>query len=426
VTVRVARLLARIGSAPAAVLAPLVVATAAIALATFGADRAVRSLADGALAGAARSISLAAERGLGPRMPGMGGPPVDFARLFSERVVAFALVADRDGRVLVHTNPELVGTRVEPPGRGGAADPFGGSGRRETLGTGIQVWVEDRPLRLRGGPAGVLRVAIYTEPVDGVLARFGVLRWGVLAAVAGLWGAGGTVVLLARRAHRLEREAARREELALVGQMTATLAHEIRNAIAGVKGHAQLAAERTGGDDPRGRQLELVLRGAARIEDLAEGLLGFAREERVDIAAVDLRRAVEAAVAAVSWGGTVAVGALPEAAVSADPGKLERALLDGIRNAVEAMGERGTLRISGERRGREAVLRLEDDGPGVAPEALERAFTPFFTTKSSGTGLGLATARKALAAMGGAITLGNRPGGAGAVLTITLPLAKGA
>ncbi len=107
--------------------------------------------------------------------------------------------------------------------------------------------------------------------------------------------------------------------------------------------------------------------------------------------------------------------------MKADREKLYRALVNGVRNASEAMGEDGTMRILAARDGRWAELRIEDTGPGLSADAASRIFTPFYTTKADGTGLGLAYADKVVRGMDGSVELKNRKGSRGAVLAIRLP-----
>jgi signal transduction histidine kinase len=109
--------------------------------------------------------------------------------------------------------------------------------------------------------------------------------------------------------------------------------------------------------------------------------------------------------------------------VQADREKLYRTLANGIRNASEAIGQGGTIRISSAVDGRWVELCIEDTGPGLSAESAARIFTPFFTTKADGTGLGLAYAQKVIKGMGGIIELKNRKDERGAVLGIRLPAA---
>jgi signal transduction histidine kinase len=105
----------------------------------------------------------------------------------------------------------------------------------------------------------------------------------------------------------------------------------------------------------------------------------------------------------------------------ADRQKLLQALQNGIQNGLEAMGREGVLGISAGTAGRWLTIAIKDTGPGVPPEVRERLFSPFFTTKTSGTGLGLAYSRKVIEGMKGAISLSNRVRTRGAVLTLRLP-----
>ena len=100
--------------------------------------------------------------------------------------------------------------------------------------------------------------------------------------------------------------------------------------------------------------------------------------------------------------------------VRADAEKLERVIVNAVRNAVQAMGATGLLRVILRRRGGQVAIRIEDTGEGIAPEALPKLFTPFYTTRATGTGLGLAYAKKVVEGMGGTIELqkpGRRGGG---------------
>jgi signal transduction histidine kinase len=107
--------------------------------------------------------------------------------------------------------------------------------------------------------------------------------------------------------------------------------------------------------------------------------------------------------------------------VLADPEKLRRILANGIRNAIQSMGEGGHLRIVARAEDRGVEIRIEDSGPGIPESELPLLFTPFHTTKADGTGLGLAYSKKTVEGMNGEIDLTNRRETAGAVLTILLP-----
>lgn len=396
----------------------LLVASAGILSATFFAGQAIRALALQSLQSTAHGISLAAEQVLREDE----GRVVRFERLFSDRIVAYALIADASGVVLFHTNPDLRGTDFADREAFARPAPGAAAVRRALLGTGRPVFLYDRLLPQPEGTAALLRLALHTVETDRMSARAGTLWWSVGAVLALLWAGGLLVVLLSVRSESLRRTGERREALALIGQMTATLAHEIRNAIGSVKGYVQLAAEKTAADDPRAPHLATALRGVARIERLVGDLLLFSREERFTIADLDPAPLLTAAASSVGpWPGQVELDIEPGVRVRADAEKLERVIANGVRNALQAMGATGLLRLTLRRRGGRVAILIEDTGGGIAPEALPKLFTPFYTTKTTGTGLGLAYARRVVEGMGGRIELENRESGPGAVLTLLLP-----
>ena len=122
----------------------------------------------------------------------------------------------------------------------------------------------------------------------------------------------------------------------------------------------------------------------------------------------------------LSWGGDLALEMENGLSVLADREKLHRVMVNGTKNAIEAMGDTGLLRISARPQGRQVTVEVEDSGPGIQVEEIPRLFSPFHTTKTDGTGLGLAYSKKLVEGMGGDIKLANRKGAKGAVLTIRL------
>ena len=139
-----------------------------------------------------------------------------------------------------------------------------------------------------------------------------------------------------------------RKRMALIGQMTAVLTHEIRNAIGGIKGFAQWVDEKTTIDDPRKTGLGMILKGTDRVEGLVNNLLLYSKEETYTLTEFDLPGLVREVVDArrTGWKGNVTITGEQTVPVTADREKLERAILNGVRNAIEAMGDSGDLVIS--------------------------------------------------------------------------------
>jgi signal transduction histidine kinase len=213
------------------------------------------------------------------------------------------------------------------------------------------------------------------------------------------------------------------KRLTLIGQMAAVLAHEIRNALVGIKGYAQLIHEKTPESLSLKTAIEAILQGTGRIESLVNELLIFSRQEHYEAEPVDLKELIDEAAGSglAGWKGETEMDIDPGKFVKADREKLYRTLVNGMRNAVDAMAGEGTLRIASFSEGRWVTLRIEDTGPGIPEEEALRLFTPFYTTKTEGTGLGLAYSKKVVEGMRGKIKLENRKDKRGAVLSIRLP-----
>src|SRR3990172_830898 len=179
------------------------------------------------------------------------------------------------------------------------------------------------------------------------------------------------------------------------------------------KGHTQWVDEKVEEEDPRKKALGIVLRGTERIETLVNDLLLFSREENYSIEPVDPASLLKETVAAAAsgWAGEVEVKTVPGISALADPDKLRRILLNGVRNAIQAIAERGVLKITALPEGHRLVIRIEDTGPGISAAELPRLFSPFHTTKTDGTGLGLAYSKKVIEGMKGGIELSNREEG---------------
>ncbi len=246
------------------------------------------------------------------------------------------------------------------------------------------------------------------------------LAIGVIAALLVL-ALGLSVSLLARRRAELMRAAERDRQLAALGQMSAVLAHEIRNPLASLKGHAQLLEEVL----PDGRDKDKaarVVREAQRLEALVSNLLELVRTGRVRRRKVDPREVVRAAAETVDPDAFVLALERAPHELSLNPDALERALENVMRNAAQASPAPISVAVSEEDGA--LVIEVRDRGPGIPEAELPRIFDAFHTTRTQGTGLGLAVARRVIEAHGGTIEAHDHPEG-GAVLTLRIPNVEG-
>jgi signal transduction histidine kinase len=210
----------------------------------------------------------------------------------------------------------------------------------------------------------------------------------------------------------LERELAERERFALLGQMAASITHNLKNPLGSMKTLLQLQLENPSLAAEMRHDCELVVAEIDRLGAKLLQLLQFARPAvradaqaaSVDAGAVTARILDLLRKDAASRG----IALLFERPADAVPVRApEDALADIVQNvivnAVEATARRGTVIVALQRNGRSAVLSVTDDGPGIPPDVQARIFQPFFTTKAAGTGLGLAIVQRRLAEIGGDI-----------------------
>lgn len=217
-----------------------------------------------------------------------------------------------------------------------------------------------------------------------------------------------------------------------LSELSAAIAHEIRNPITAAKSLVQQIAEDPSVAESR-EYATVAVQELDRVERSIAHLLRFAREEPRRVVTTDLGTAVGAAVTLLrdrltEHGVKVQVAADFDelGTLEGDPEQLRRVLANVIGNAIDALVDAGTPEPRIDVRGgqnlahTEAWLTITDNGPGIPPESLERVFTPFFTSKASGTGLGLALSKKIVEEHGGSIEVTSTPG-SGAEFLITLP-----
>ncbi len=216
---------------------------------------------------------------------------------------------------------------------------------------------------------------------------------------------------------------------ALLGEVTAIFAHEVRNPINNISTGVQLVASRLGENHPQFEALGTIRSECVRLDQLMSDVLFFARPLQLKMDPLDLPELLQRVI--TRWAprfnqtGTHCHTSFdPDTALaSADPRTLERVIVNLISNALEAMTEGGTLSINIAPIGPSMIeLKIADTGPGIPPDKIHRIFDPFFTTKKDGTGLGLAISRRIITAHKGTIQVESFPD-AGTVFTIHLPAA---
>jgi PAS domain S-box-containing protein len=231
---------------------------------------------------------------------------------------------------------------------------------------------------------------------------------------------------LERAQHRL----IQRERLAALGELSAVVAHEVRNPLGVIfnsLGSLRRLVRPTG--DAK-LLLDIVGEEADRLNRIVGDLLDFARPSTPELRPEPLDRVVDEAVGAALAQRPPGVEVARETdpavpLVPMDARLVRQAVLNVAVNAVQAMPRGGRITVRTRRAGESVVLEIEDTGAGIPDEVRARIFEPFFTTKASGTGLGLAVVKRIVEGHGGAVAVANRPG-AGAVFALSFPLAAAA
>ena len=272
-------------------------------------------------------------------------------------------------------------------------------------------------------PIGIHRFELKHTDADPVSVELVVSR-----LFDSLGQAAGTIYLLRDRSEieRMEKEVAEAERLAALGRFASGVAHEIRNPLASISGALELLRQSRPDDEEEARLTDIVLREVERLDRLISEMLDLVRpnvntELELDWAE-EIREASQLAFVDPKFTGdiTLDVQANEPLLVMADQPRLRQVYWNLLTNALAASPPGGTVRVSLVREGTWAVLKVEDQGPGIPREHLDRLFEPFFSTKSEGTGLGLAIARQIVQDHGGSIQVESRPGAT--CFTVRLPI----
>ena len=340
----------------------------------------------------------------------------DFNEAVIENINSGVLTTDRDGRVtfLNGRARELIGPRSEERVflDGLFTNPFGSGGLFEHLlarGGGNSSF--ECTLQRPGCPSMTVRLNTTTVKLDD--------------------HHGSTVIgifedLTARK--EMEEELRRADRLRSLGELSAGVAHEIRNPLTGIATTAQVLKERLGADEEKGRFVAVILDEIARLDDIIKNLLNFARPASPRPTEIALSRLVEDALGLLmdaARGRGVSLhfeNLLRDDRVLFDGDQIKQVLLNIALNGIEASAAGGRLNVYAREAANPAFIEIElaDTGSGVSDEIADKLYNPFFTTKPEGTGMGLSISRKIAESHGGRIYHRSVPGG-GTSFFIELP-----
>jgi two-component system nitrogen regulation sensor histidine kinase GlnL len=253
----------------------------------------------------------------------------------------------------------------------------------------------------------------------------------------------GAVIILRDHSQirNLEESVRQTDRLAMLGTLAAGLAHEIKNPLGGIKGAAQLLNLELPPDNPLREYTQVMTREVNRVNDLIEELLDLTRSRATRFSEVNLSRVLADQVllqqqSDLHQGVDIQLQLDPSIPpIWGDATMLASLFLNLMKNSVEAVGEQGRIRVTsriagqylynkpGERPVPVVTVEVHDSGPGMSSEQLERIFTPFYSTKPKGCGLGLAICQKIISEHQGTLRVVSAPG-QGTTFIVSLPLKR--
>jgi two-component system, NtrC family, sensor histidine kinase HydH len=219
----------------------------------------------------------------------------------------------------------------------------------------------------------------------------------------------------------------RAERLFALGQLSAGLAHEVRNPLASIAGAVGILQRNQRLEDRDAECLGIISKECQRLNRLVTDFLAFARPRTPHYLSADIEALLDSVIGLASHatGGkpiTLRREPLPPVgSIECDPELLKQVLLNLAINAIQAMHDGGEVRLSARRREGRVLIEVKDEGCGIGEADRDRIFDPFFTTKPNGTGLGLSVAHQVVEQFGGILSAESNPGG-GMTFAVLLPV----
>ena len=234
-----------------------------------------------------------------------------------------------------------------------------------------------------------------------------------------------------RQAHRELQEnfesMKRAERLSALGQLSAGLAHEIRNPLASIEGAANVLQHETQSEERRREFLDIIQKESRRLNRLLTSFLDFAKPRHPDLRRVEVHDLFDSVILLARHAGDTHRLQLKKeiqpglSTVECDPEQLKQVLLNLVMNAIQAMPRGGNIVLAAQQDETTGTIEVRDQGCGMSDDDLDRMFDPFFTTKERGSGLGLSVAHQIVSQHKGTLTVA-RNSSEGTTIRISLPL----
>lgn len=211
---------------------------------------------------------------------------------------------------------------------------------------------------------------------------------------------------------RQSRSELENERLITIGLIAARLAHDIRNPLSVIKNTVEIMRLKfkDNMDEKVEKQLQMLTKSVTRISHQIEDVLDYVRESPLEIKEISFKELLDSILNSIKKPNTITV-VIPEndAKLLCDPKKFEVVLVNLIINSIQAMKDMGEIKIRLTEQKGNYLIDIEDTGPGIPEDKIDRIFEPLFTTKQTGTGLGLASCKNIIEQHGGKITVSNNP-----------------
>jgi len=224
-----------------------------------------------------------------------------------------------------------------------------------------------------------------------------------------------------------EEQLRRADRLSALGELSAGMAHEIRNPLGSIKGAVEILRDDYGPEDAKYEFIQILLKETDRLNHIVQEFLGFARPKQPEFQQADLNAAIESVLALTAPEAKktgVKVDKRLDLSIgirSLDMSLLRQAFLNLVLNAIQAMDKGGVLTIVSALRGDSIEITVADTGIGISEENRKKLFSPFFTTKKNGTGLGLAITYRIIENHRGTIDVASEQG-KGTTFTVKIPI----
>ncbi len=234
-----------------------------------------------------------------------------------------------------------------------------------------------------------------------------------------------TVAAQTQELNEAQNRLVRAERFAAIGELAGTVGHDLRNPLTGIKNAAYYLKKKRGSSlDPKEKEMfEIIDKSVEHANKIVDSLLEYSREIRLDIEECSPKSLLDYILLLVKIPNCIKIldRTHDEPTIWVDTNKIERVFINLIKNAIDAMPEKGTLEVSSRQIGENVEFKFADTGIGMSEQTLSKLFMPLFTTKAQGMGFGLAICKRIVEAHGGKITVESTLG-KGTTFIVTLPV----